>query len=662
MATRYFEHDDPPPAPREPSKRIALVVGNGDYVSSRLSNPPRDAELIGHALKSVGFDTEVVINADKQALETAIVRLGERIERAGKEGIGFFYFAGHGIQHQGVNYMVPVGTKIPDVRYLKSGAVAVEYLVEEFGGKPTNASVIVLDACRDNRISGTGGGLTRGLAAIQGLPNRTIVAFATAAGQVAEDGARNHSPYAASLAARLVEPNRGLVEIFDLVAEDVAAATHNTQHPALFMQGAVSRVVLRSDATPQGLLDATPALAGAALLSSRAPEFQAERKRRFDFKTLRIVGAFTLGILIAIPATLWWSDTQKLGQPAEARSPSQTQAKADLEPKPQAQTKSQPQPKPQPEEKAQPQSQPQPKSQSEQNVGTKSQPPPKPKPETKAQPKSSQFGVALTTDRRPGPLTLADLRTIKPKSSFKECDACPEMVVIPPGSFIMGAAAGEPGQDKDEGPRRRVTFAQQFGVGKFAVTFEEWDVCVADGGCNGYRPNDHSWGRGMRPVINVNWDDAQAYIAWLTRKTGKPYRLLSEAEREYVTRANTTTQFWFGSSLSTDHVNYDGSPYMGPKGEHRKQTLPVNSFKPNPFGLYQVHGNVWEWTQDCWYPNYRGAPTDGSAWLAGNCGRRVVRGGSWNSEAEFIRAAYRYYWEKGTRNAITGFRVARTLD
>ena len=174
--------------------------------------------------------------------------------------------------------------------------------------------------------------------------------------------------------------------------------------------------------------------------------------------------------------------------------------------------------------------------------------------------------------RRSNPLSPAQERALKPKDTFKECDTCPEMVVVPAGSFTMGSPASEKHRDSHEGPQRRVSFARQFAVGKFAVTFDEWDACVADGGCNGYRPDDQGWGRGKRPVINVNWDDAKAYVAWLSRKTGKTYRLLSEAEREYVARAGTTTPFWWGSSISTSQANYDGNYTYGggSKGEYRQ--------------------------------------------------------------------------------------------
>ncbi len=171
-------------------------------------------------------------------------------------------------------------------------------------------------------------------------------------------------------------------------------------------------------------------------------------------------------------------------------------------------------------------------------------------------------------------LTAAQESALKLKDMLKECDDCPEMVVVPAGSFTMGSPLVEDEHDDNEGPLHRVTFARPLAVGKFAVTFVEWDACVGDGGCGGYRPPDEGWGRNQRPVINVSWDDAKAYAAWLSKKTGKIYRLLSEAEREYVTRAGTSTPFWFGATISTGLANYDGrSTYAsGVKGEHREQT------------------------------------------------------------------------------------------
>ena len=255
------------------------------------------------------------------------------------------------------------------------------------------------------------------------------------------------------------------------------------------------------------------------------------------------------------------------------------------------------------------------------------------------------------------------------------CLFCPEMVVVPAGNFSMGSTSSEIAAVKkefnsnwydNEGPQHRVTIQRPFAVGRFAVTFAEWDACLADGGCNGHKPSDQGWGRDKQPVINVSWDDAKGYAAWLSRKTGKTYRLLSEAEREYAARAGTTTAFWWGPSISTRQANYDGNfSYAGsPKGEYRQRTLPVDSFEANPWGLYQVHGNVWEWMEDCWHDSYQGAPGDGSAW-ATNCsdaGRRVVRGGSWYSYPRFLRSANRYWFTTVDRVSFLGFRLARTLN
>jgi len=234
---------------------------------------------------------------------------------------------------------------------------------------------------------------------------------------------------------------------------------------------------------------------------------------------------------------------------------------------------------------------------------------------------------------------------------------------MPAGSFIMGSPDDEKARGMNEGPQHRVTLARSFAVGRFAVTFDEWDACVADGGCNGYAPNDGGWGRGRRPVIYVSWDDANVYVAWLSRKTGKTYRLLSEAEREYVTRAGTTTPFWWGASISTQQANYydDDAFGRGSKEEDRQRTLRVDSFQPNPWGLYQVHGNVSEWTQDCYHDGYAGVPSDGSAWTSGDCSRRVVRGGAWFDPPGSLRAASRGSDAAADWDGLEGFRLARTL-
>ena len=274
-------------------------------------------------------------------------------------------------------------------------------------------------------------------------------------------------------------------------------------------------------------------------------------------------------------------------------------------------------------------------------------------------------GVELVSleSRSAGPLSAAEECGLLPKSSFKECAQCREMVVVPSGNFTMGSPAGEKERMSHEGPQHLVMFPHPFAVGRFSVTFDEWDACAADAGCRGYKASDRPWGRGRRPVINVSWDDAKAYVAWLSEKTGKAYRLLSEAEREYVTRTGTTTPFWWGSSISTQQANYGGNYAYdnGPKGERRHRTLPVDSFEQNPWGLYQVHGNVWEWTEDCDHIGYWGAPNDGSSWTSEDCGNRVLRGDSWNVAPERLRAAARFALPAYFRYTSSGFRIGRTL-
>ena len=258
------------------------------------------------------------------------------------------------------------------------------------------------------------------------------------------------------------------------------------------------------------------------------------------------------------------------------------------------------------------------------------------------------------------PLSPMQEKELKPKDTFKECANCPEMMVVPAGSFTMGSPKGEPGRSADEGPQRTVTIARPFAVGRFAVTFDEWDACAADGGCNyrPYKPSDEGWGRGRRPVINVSWDDAKAYAAWLSKKTGKPYRLLTGAEYEYATRAGTQTAYPWGNTIGTNNANCHA---CGSQWDAR-QTAPVGSFPPNGFGLYDMVGNVEEWMEDCYHESYVGAPTDGSAWIEGaDCSNRIVRAGSWFFAPAFLRSAKRYWFTTDYRLNYLGFRVARTL-
>jgi len=260
------------------------------------------------------------------------------------------------------------------------------------------------------------------------------------------------------------------------------------------------------------------------------------------------------------------------------------------------------------------------------------------------------------------------------KNSIKDCDKCPEMVVVPSGRFIMGPSAGERGP----GPQHEVTITRSFAVGRFPITRGEFATFVkdtkhkADSGCRVWigstweQQSDKSWRSpgfaqdDRHPVVCVSWDDAKAFAAWITQKTGKSYRLLSEAEWEYAARAGSTTRYSFGEDASAicHHANVNdqaakrtitGADLLGPAlcDDGYAYTAPVGQFAANAFGLHDMHGNVSNWTEDCWTSNYASAPTDGSAWIVGtaDCQKRVVRGGSWFSPPLAVSSANRGWWD-----------------
>jgi formylglycine-generating enzyme required for sulfatase activity len=254
-------------------------------------------------------------------------------------------------------------------------------------------------------------------------------------------------------------------------------------------------------------------------------------------------------------------------------------------------------------------------------------------------------------------LAAADERVLKPQSLFKECTGCPDMVVVPAGSFTMGSPATDAARKPNEAPQHTVTFANAFAVSKFEVTFADWDACAAHGPCDP-QVSDGGFGRGQQPLVNVTWRDVSRYVAWLTAITGKPYRLLSEAEYEYAARAGTTTVYPWGNAIGAGNANCAGcgSQWDG------KQPAPAGSFSANAFGLSDMIGNVWEWTADCALADYSGAPNDGSAWVdSSSCTSRVARGGSWNVVPASLRSADRLLITEDSLYFNLGVRVARSL-
>ena len=240
---------------------------------------------------------------------------------------------------------------------------------------------------------------------------------------------------------------------------------------------------------------------------------------------------------------------------------------------------------------------------------------------------------------------------LKPGAMFRDCETCPEMVVVPPGIFMMGSK-----KHKSEKPHRIMRIRKAFAIGRFETTHEHWQACIDAGGCT-HEPHDHKWGKNRMPVINVSHKMVRGFADWLSKSTGQTYRLPSEAEWEYAARAGSKGNYWFGDIVGDNEVNCRkcGAPWSG------IGNAPIGSFKPNPWGLYDMHGNAFEWVQDCWQPNYQDAPKSSRAWEDGECQFRVIRGGSWYYYSRMSRSANRQKNAGAVKSYWLSFRLVREI-
>jgi formylglycine-generating enzyme required for sulfatase activity len=263
--------------------------------------------------------------------------------------------------------------------------------------------------------------------------------------------------------------------------------------------------------------------------------------------------------------------------------------------------------------------------------------------EAKNEPKSETKNETKIETKPTAPAPAA------PQSAIRDCPQCPEMVLIQAGTFEMGSSE----MFDFEAPVHQVSIRKAFYIGRREVTFEEWDACFVEGGCK-QKPDDRGLGRARRPVTDLDWDDTKSYLAWLSQKTGRTYRLPSESEWEYAARAGTTTTYPWGRTVEKDKANC-----LGCTSDPVKKAIDTGSFPPNAFGIYDMAGNAAEWVEDCWSDNYRGAPIDGSAWIKPQCRERVLRGGSFNNDPRYLRSAARFKYDHDVRFYTNGFRVVR---
>ena len=560
-------------------KRVALVIGNAAYEhTDPLRNPGNDADGMAAALGRLGF--EVVLGKDLD-LDGFYDTLGEFDEASRGADVTLFFYAGHGLQVQGKNWLAPVDAKLGSRLDLERGAVELDTVLEHMRG---SKKLVYLDACRNNPLAGDLArtmGLSRTAATSRGLArvqsgSGTLIGYATAPDDVAADGEGRNSPFTEALLEHIETPGLSVNDMFGEVSGAVSRATGGKQVP--WSHSSLGRFYLASAAAPPPKVTETTGGGTSSTAGDAAKE---------AYDTARELGTVAAWRIVV------------------EDFPNSTYAKFA-------------------------------QAQIDKLEGAK------------------EPAVVAGGDPVVEPVVSAPRKS---GTKFRDCEDCPEMVVVPSGSYRMGSPSSESGSEIDEGPEHEVTIARPFAVGVYEVTFDEWDACVSDKGCGGRGAGDEGWGRGRHPVINVKWDDVQAYVEWLSRKTGEEYRLLSEAEWEYVARAGTRAAYWWGDSIGHNRANCDG---CGSRWDDR-QTAPVGSFSANPFGLYDVHGNVWERVEDCWQGGYFGAPSDGSAWKSGHCGRRVARGGSWYDGPSDLRSANRDWSTTSDWHDYVGFRVARTL-
>jgi formylglycine-generating enzyme required for sulfatase activity len=603
-------------------KRVALVIGNSSYANAGiLSNPARDAKAVAAALRGMGFGVTERYNLSKQQFDDVLKSFGDAA--AGADW-ALVYFAGHGIGVGGETFLLPTDAALARAEHVDDEAISLGRVRAKAGGAKT-LRLVILDSCRNNpfaaRMAAVGSkrAISRGLARPSEPESGELIAYATRENDVADDGAgAEHSPFTSAFLQHVAEPGLELNFLFRRIRSSVVKGTGGGQDPAIYASLSDAQLFFvppkaegQPPAGPQApLSEAAQAWSKIEGLKDAAV-FEAFRRQYGAANPLYdTLASQKITELKRSQAGPWekYASPGSQGGRTEAEKLKETQTAINAPPKPVAHP---------------------------------------------ADGACNDLLVSVAMGKSP---------CIKPGSgeSFKDCRECPEMVIVPAGSFMMGSPESEPDRSRGEGPQHKVTIPKPFAAGKFTVTFSEWDACLAGGGCGRNKPDDRGWGRGDRPVINITWEEAQAYVKWLRAKTGKTYRLMTEAEFEYTARAGTTTPFWWGSSIAPDRANYNdsASPYIN---SSVGTTLPVQSFKPNPWGLYQVHGNIWTWTEDCYEDSYKDAPTDGSAKTALDCARRSLRGGSFGYRAEYLRVARRLGFSPDVRLSGVGFRLARTM-
>lgn len=630
---------------RPDEARVALIIGNSTYKAAPLSNPANDAADLAYALERKGFTVLVRENVSERGLKEAVEVFANHLK---KGGVGLFFFAGHGIQLKDQNYLLPIDLGFDSEADIAFKSVSAEYVLSLMAEAGNRVNIVILDACRNNPFQQAKRSVSKGLGVMNvGRAEKgTFIAYATSPGATAADGEGRNGLYTKYLLQSLDGDDSDIDKVFGRVRSAVVHETNGNQVPWIsssiignfHFDTAQDTIAAHA---PASRLSASPE-------SDRIPpaaQYDPVQERNYweriknsksvtDFKAY--LERFPSGPRAAY--SRWMAMKFAGGNPIEL---------AMREPQ----------------------------------------------------------HIALAIPSAPSPPLNGDLAPLKssgassgapvggadqagPGTEFRDCPECPQMVSLPAGSYQMGSGPDDPYSEPDEQPPHRIQLTAPFAIGKFEITRGQYAAFVRDTG-RGHTPgcNSTQGGRffnnpkatwqnpGFRqqdddPVVCVSWDDAKAYVAWLSRKSGKAYRLPNEAEWEYAARGGTTgSRYWadgsaanackFASVADGAYKSIARGMQVFPCTDGYAHTAPVGRYAPNAFGLHDMLGNVWEWVEDCWNPGYANAPGQAEPRLTGTCDVRVFRGGAWNSKPATVRATYRDRDSKDERHENLGFRVAR---
>ncbi|WP_158938601.1 SUMF1/EgtB/PvdO family nonheme iron enzyme [Burkholderia sp. S171] len=596
------------------SRRLALVIGNASYEDHPLANATRDATATSEMLSRLGFEVMTYSNLDRARMNGAVQEFNKRLAAG---GVGLVYFAGHAIQVGKSTLLLPVDAQGSPEDPLAKGIDLNSILAGMSAPRSDQLNLVVLDTCLNNPYDPAN-------VRVVPPPSRTIVAYATTPGTYAADGTR-HGTYTAALLRAISQPGRSVEDVLHDVARSVSLATGGKQVPWIAEGPAAAEDKFQF--APQ-TSDINSNIGRRTMASEAVIAFQSrgilpkDSNEQYELTFWESIKDSTYpsdyeAYLKAYPngrfATLAHARIDRLRASAAApKAQSQAQVQADHA-----------------------------------HAAT----PPASVPPAPSAPAPAEKWVA-TSAPPPTPAPKPAVKTaVSTAGEIKDCAACPALVALPGGTFEMGSNSDDPA----ERPVHRVSVGQPFAIGKYEVTVEQWNACADATGC----PRIDIEGNPAKstPVHNLSWDDAQVYVKWLSKTTGKTYRLPTEAEWEYAARGGTTTTYWWGNEMRKGYADCKDC------GDPWRKDGPVNvgSFLPNPFGLFDMNGSVWEWVGDCWHSSYKGAPADGRVWDEAGCPMRVIRGGSWPDGGAYMQSSTRFKYSSSVRQSQNGMRVARDM-